>query len=648
MSCAICERDHEAAVSCPTFVGKAKHGSGTLALSEQPAPEVATPAPDPLIGTSIGSFRIVRPLGRGGMGMVYLGENTVIGSKVAVKFIHDHLACHPELVARFYAEARAVNLIGHENIVNIFDMAVAKPNRPYFIMEYLVGPSLSQLARGPVSPEVAIPILMQVCEALQAAHSHGVVHRDLKPENVVLVKRGRRQHFVKILDFGIAKLLDNDAPPNQTSAGVIIGTPEFMAPEQCNGERVDGRTDLYALGVIAYLLATGRLPFEGGGLTGLLLAHREQVAPAPHAVNPEVSPAWSALIMRALAKKPDDRFHDAGEMYEALERVLNPPPRFTPAPPPRLPTPEPVPAVVGPSWTVAPSAARSPSPDLEATVSDLDGTPRCRLRCIDLSRGGLYLCADAAFPPLCSRLKIALDLPSGSFNAIAEVVRHVDPDQARTWNMPAGFFLRFEELTPALQEAIARYAKGGVAPKKAPSRDDAGAERVLERYRRRGKGDPYTLLDLGLACEMSEVAARGREARRELELLFEKPLSGDQRAQAEAARARVSQALSILGSASARAAFDAERGDYQGVARCISAGLTVTEAERLRREHQAKHPGHQARSQIGLATARSYESQGAHPQALAAYEEALRVDPLSVELHKLYWGLRRKVSGTRG
>jgi serine/threonine-protein kinase len=639
-----------------------------------PVPGPVAAQEDPLLGTTIGSFRIVRPLGRGGMGMVYLGENTVIGSKVAVKFLHDHLASNADLVARFYAEARAVNLIGHENIVNIFDMAVAPPNRPYFIMEYLDGPPLSQLANGPVAPDVAIPILMQVCDALQAAHAHGVVHRDLKPENVVLVKRGRRQNFVKVLDFGIAKLFAGEAGAHsETQAGVIVGTPEFMAPEQCTGERVDGRADLYALGVIAYLLATGRLPFEGGGLTGLLLAHREKVPVAPHGVLPQVPLAWSDAIMRALAKRPADRFHDADEMHDALEGVLTAGrPRFTPAPaPPSSATPMPkAPSKVGPVWTVdapaaqasaleaieqaqppsVPSAAKpSARPDLEATVMNPDGSPKCRLRCLDLSRGGFYLCADGDFPKLCSRLKVALDLPGGRFDTVAEVVRHVEPEQAKSWKMPAGFFLTFQELSPALQDAIGRYAKGlpAKAAAAAPERDDPAAERVLVKYRAKGEADPYAMLELAPDAEMSEIAVRGREVRRELELVFERPLSQAQLAHAQAARTQLSAALQTLSVPRARAAYDAERGNYKGVARCITAGLTVTEADALRSTHMQKHGNQRAKSQILLATGHAFESKGMAEKALAAYEEALRVDPLSVELHKRFWTLKRKAPGGR-
>ena len=155
-------------------------------------------AVDQMIGMSFGSFRVVKMIGKGGMGTVYLGEQTVIGSKVAIKILHDHLANNASLVARFYAEAKAVNLIGHENIVNIFDMNVVPPNRYYLIMELLEGRALNELIKGPLDPEIVTPILVQVCDALDAAHAHGVVHRDLKPENIFLIRRGRNENFAKI------------------------------------------------------------------------------------------------------------------------------------------------------------------------------------------------------------------------------------------------------------------------------------------------------------------------------------------------------------------------------------------------------------------------------------------------------------------
>ncbi|MFZ5443681.1 MAG: serine/threonine-protein kinase, partial [Myxococcota bacterium] len=237
---------------------------------------MTTQTGDGIVGTTLGSFRITKVIGRGGMGTVYLGEHTVIGSRVAIKVLQEKLAADEGLVARFYAEARAVNLIGHENIVNIFDMNVVPPNRYYLVMEYLEGKPLNYLMTQPVPAAISIPILVQVCDALQAAHDAGIVHRDLKPENIFLIKRGRTENFVKVLDFGLAKLLDPERSSTNTAVGLIVGTPEFMSPEQANSAPVDGRSDVYSLGCISWLLATGRLPFPQRGLTDLLVAHRSQ------------------------------------------------------------------------------------------------------------------------------------------------------------------------------------------------------------------------------------------------------------------------------------------------------------------------------------------------------------------------------------
>ncbi len=316
---------------------------------------------DPLVGARLGSFRLVRRLGRGGMGTVYLGEHVSIGSRVAVKVLHEHLAMYPELVQRFHAEARAVNVIGHENIVSIFDLN-AGPPRPYLIMEYLDGAPLSAWVGTPLPAPAVVSVLSQVCDALQAAHLSGIVHRDLKPDNVFLVRRGRGTPFVKVLDFGIAKLADASMP--QTHAGIIVGTPEYMAPEQSLSRRVDGRADLYALGVIAYQLVTGRLPFGDEGLTAQLVAHQMRAPPPPRSVHAAVPVALERVILRTLAKAPEERYATAAVLRAALEGALAEEARAR-TKPARPPVPvRTVPPVVAPEVMVAEDliAPWSPAP----------------------------------------------------------------------------------------------------------------------------------------------------------------------------------------------------------------------------------------------------------------------------------------------
>ncbi|MGZ3459001.1 MAG: serine/threonine-protein kinase, partial [Archangium sp.] len=217
-----------------------------MRVREAPSPTPPTLPPsgergEKLVGQRFGSFLSLRELGRGGMGTVLLAEHVLIPKRVAVKVLHRHLAEEPELVSRFLAEARAMSLVQHENVITVYDLDT-REGRPYFVMEYLEGQSLAAFARGPLEPALVVELLAQVCEALGAAHARGIIHRDLKPANVFLVPGPHGRHRVKLLDFGIAKrlvLLDGEMP---TSTGVLMGTPEFMAPEQCGGREVDART----------------------------------------------------------------------------------------------------------------------------------------------------------------------------------------------------------------------------------------------------------------------------------------------------------------------------------------------------------------------------------------------------------------------
>ncbi len=633
------------------------------------SPPTSTPAAavvDPMIGMAIGSFQVVKVLGRGGMGTVYLGEQTVIGSKVAIKILHDHLASNPSLVARFYAEARAVNLIGHENIVNIFDMNVIAPNRYYLIMEFLEGRALNALARGPVAPEIVVPILTQVCDALEAAHTHGVVHRDLKPENIFLIKRGRNENFAKILDFGIAKLFATDVPTEETAAGMIVGTPEYMAPEQCTGEKIDGRVDLYALGVIAYQLTTGKLPFSGGGLTGLLIAHQTKIAVPPHEVNPNISLELSAVIMRSLAKRPDDRYQTAEKFAAALEFAVPPAApggrtaiRGVSVPPQAaVVAAAPVPKVAlnvaskAGETPLVPSRVSTPLPvharhtaTFDAKVTTLDGKSLGTLKCQDISKGGCFLCTAGVAPALFVRLKVIFPV-AGNLECIGEVIRHVTKDQADAWGMLPGFGVQFATLTAMQKEALGRVVQGlpaaTVADPPKSDKNDPTADAVLVQFRKRINGDHYVVLALANDAELSEVRARGREVVREFEGLRARALSTEQKAQLETALARIHTAVAELGSAQARLPFDAHRGNFKGVARCIAAGLTVTLIDAVRANFLSSHPGVDAKAQLKFLGGNAYETNNDPVRAIEHYEDALMLDPLNLRYQQRYWALKRR------
>jgi serine/threonine protein kinase len=285
-------------------------------------------APDGLVGRTIGHYLVRQKLAVGGTGSVYVAEHPWIGKRVALKVLHVELAARPDIVGRFFNEARAVNDIQHPNIVDIIDFGVIEamsPTEPavvYLLMEYLEGESLGRLSRrdAPLPLPRALTIALQICDALAASHAKGIVHRDLKPDNVMLVPRGREHDFVKILDFGIAKLTVNATGSQRTQTGVVIGTPQYMSPEQCEGRStVDHRTDIYALGVVLYEMLTGRVPFRGEGFAEVLVQALNTAPVPPSAIAPGIPPHVERAVLRALAKRPEDRFQRVGDLAAALQ-----------------------------------------------------------------------------------------------------------------------------------------------------------------------------------------------------------------------------------------------------------------------------------------------------------------------------------------
>jgi serine/threonine-protein kinase len=277
-----------------------------------------------LIGKSIGNYQIKAKLGEGGMGAVYLGEHPLIGKRVAVKVLLEELAAKEDIVSRFFNEAKAVNDIGHQNIVDIVDFGKVKNDAGgdvvYFIMEFLDGESLAaRLRRTGLSFTETMHVTAQCCSALAASHGKGIVHRDLKPENIYLCPRGTDKNFVKILDFGIAKLTGDGGSSHKTRTGLVIGTPAYMSPEQCEGKGlIDHRSDVYSLGVVMYELLTGRVPFPGEGFGEILVAHLTKQPDPPTSLNPDIKPEVEAIVLRAIEKDRNRRFQTMQEFADAL------------------------------------------------------------------------------------------------------------------------------------------------------------------------------------------------------------------------------------------------------------------------------------------------------------------------------------------
>ena len=289
-------------------------------------PQQGPPPVDLLLGQTIGNYLVIQKLGEGGMGSVYLAEHPQIGKKVALKVLHAEFSANEDVTKRFFNEARAVNDISHPNIVDIIDYGViqagaSRDKLVYFIMEYLQGGTLSDVLRKesqPMPPERALGIAMQVADALAASHKMGIVHRDLKPDNIMLQQRGRDRDFVKLLDFGIAKLTGDAQGSSRTRTGIVMGTPAYMSPEQCEGRgNVDLRTDVYALGIVLYEMLTGRVPFIGEGYGEILVQHLTQ-RPIPVSQFRMMSPHVEAVVMKALEKRAEMRFPTMDEMMRAM------------------------------------------------------------------------------------------------------------------------------------------------------------------------------------------------------------------------------------------------------------------------------------------------------------------------------------------
>ncbi len=281
-------------------------------------------------GAIIGQYRLVQLIGEGAVGRVYLAEHTALGRKVALKMVRSELAKNRSIMERFFGEARAVNQIRHENIVEITDFVREDPHgRSYYIMELLDGYTLRALLEEVkvVPLPRALSIAVQICGGLAAVHEKGIVHRDLKPENVFLSQKTPGTDFVKLLDFGAAKLsnLGDEQLRHQTQNGMLVGTPAYMSPEQTFGATVDHRADIYGLGLLLYEMVTGRPAFEGDNLHQVLLAQRNEMPPSPRSMDdlPEAIPErLDALIMGCLAKKPDHRPRNMIGVRRELELML--------------------------------------------------------------------------------------------------------------------------------------------------------------------------------------------------------------------------------------------------------------------------------------------------------------------------------------
>ena len=340
--------------------------------------------PDNLIGFTLnGRYRITEKIGEGGFGTVYKGEQIATGREVALKVLHPRMARDPQVVQRFRREAQATCALRNPHTVTTYDFDQTPERILYLAMEFLRGRSLQTVIQteGPLPPARVAHILEQVCQSLSEAHAQGIVHRDIKPENIVLENTPGEPDYVKVLDFGIAKIVRGDAAnqPALTAAGQTLGTLEYMSPEQLQGLQLDGRSDIYALGMMAYEMLTGRLPWDDTSPGGLIAGHISGKARPPSALRPDlgIPPEMDQIVLKMVEKDRERRFASVDELRAHLLPLCGgavapapfaatPPPAWTPGVPPQGGPQQPMPAArpstgvpaggapAAPAWSPAP------------------------------------------------------------------------------------------------------------------------------------------------------------------------------------------------------------------------------------------------------------------------------------------------------
>lgn len=331
-SCGMPTADHPNRVSTQVDLNPETNAAGARATDENHAAE-----PDPRIGIILDSkYKLLESLGQGGMGSVFRAQRLHIGDEVAVKLLHRDLVREKQALERFRREARTAAMIRHPNVVTIHDFndGTSDVTEAYIVMELVQGVSLGGLLRreGRMSPQRAVRLMHDICDGVGVAHRQGLLHRDLKPDNVIVVPPSHEgdEETAKVVDFGLAKVRDVAAATALTHTGAVIGTLYYMSPEQCSGEELDPRADVYSLGAMFYEMLTGGPPFRANNLAGLISKHLHE-PPPPFPASLQISPALESVCLRALAKDRNQRQPDAIAFGRELQRALTAPAAYQPA-----------------------------------------------------------------------------------------------------------------------------------------------------------------------------------------------------------------------------------------------------------------------------------------------------------------------------
>jgi serine/threonine protein kinase len=603
-----------------------------------------------LVGQRIGPYILQEVLGRGGMGAVFLGEHEIIKSRVAVKVLDPRYTNNNTVVRRFFSEARAANLIGHENIVKIFDLSTTPDGLRYLVMEYLDGATLEEYISGSaLRLEAIAPIVMQVADALAAAHEHGVIHRDLKPANIMLVPVADRL-IAKVLDFGIAKLLEGQSVV-QSAPENIFGTPHYMAPEHATGSKLDARADVYSLGVILYRIATGQLPFDGGSASSIMLAHIQLPPPPPRLMNPEIAEPYEAIILKALAKSPEERYQSILDLKSALIDAI----RSSPIPAANTDLlPKDLDAFrkqrtfdlvkLSRSVPVRRSERKEASFEVQVRVADAAHFQRMYTR--DVSNTGMFIATDGEMPPLLSTVDLVLLAPSfGRITLTGKVVRHVSLADAEARKSRAGFGVELTDFDAAKRQQIESLLSGLPRGRDTSTPDTSTrVQDIIARLTMRPSLDHYQMLGIDPWAEVSQIREATARLLNETQPEQMRDAPKVMLARLEQTRQRIRAVADELLAPIKRAAYDAERGNYEGVARALKAGLSQKELDTLREKYLEEHPGAARAARAAASEAKLAVHAERIDMACKALELALKIDPLNLELHNEYWPIRSRAT----
>jgi serine/threonine protein kinase len=585
-------------------------------------------------GSTLYNYQLRRMVGEGATSRVFLAENVVRGDRVAVKVLRPELHNSDEYKRRFAGEARALTLARHENVVRVLELGVYDGWQSYMLMEFLEGTTLAvELEKGPMPLSKAAPLLLPLCDALENAHRRGVVHRDLKPENIYLVPRGEGVRPV-LMDFGAARRTVLDVDERRTTLGTIVGTAPYMSPEQAIGRDADARSDVYSFGVILFEVATGRVPFDYRSVQAVLNAHRFDDPPSPKSVNPAVGSALEQVILRCLAKEPKDRFPTMADLGRAIFQAWYRP--ETP-PPVRLASAS---AVDSPGDRATRRRHHRTQKPVDVAVEVPGSVFPEDAVAADMSESGAFIATMMRLPLLFSPVWITVNLEGHDVILTGEVVRVEAPvpgDRGRR-----GFAVRFDPPEPDVRRALLAFLDRADP---LPSRlgGDPEISRLLQEVGSAPEGDHYAVLGVTPQADVWTIRTACERLIAEIDPSCFPQANEAQRRLISAIRERLSGAEEALVDPLRRAEYDASRGNFAGVAQCLSEGLTLQQVEDLRGAFLIKRPQTEEATRPHLDRATRCEQQGDRDGAMTFLAIALQADPLNAELQRRFWALRGKL-----